>query len=571
MGTGEEPVSVIRRERAWVVGLLLLHAAMVVWGLACNSVTFDENYHVPSGMLIVARGNYDVSPVNPPLVKALCGMAALAAGARVPSDSAVATENQRAVGYAFMRDNAARYHAVFTAARLPVLALSLLLGVLIWRFARRLYGPRGGMLALAFYAFSPEALAHAGIASMDVATGLGFLATIYGWWGFLRSGRRGWFALSAAGFAFTVLTRFTAWSLLPILAAVTLAWSLKGRSRFSRRAWVGLLLLVPVGLVALQAGYLGRTSFAPVSANEWRSQVFRTLAARAPGLRLPVPDLYARGFDWQAEESEGSVPTFVFRHVTTDRVWWYFPLALLVKWPLGFLVALLLRGVTWRGSRFRWRRHDLVLLLPAALFLAAGMSLVKLNAGVRYMFPLLPLLCVWLGGLAAPAAPRRKKGQGATMPVWVPRAGLALASIVAIEAFVAAPYELSSFNLFAGGPGRGDTIVNDSNVDWGQGLIALRDELKRRGIRRVNLTYHGTVDPAIYGIDYVPYGGGDLGRDSEWLAVSSYFFNGMPQRMVTFHGISTPVKVDFRSLWGTEPVARPGGCMYLFHVGRAAR
>ena len=270
------------------LGIGLVGMIAVVWGLARNSVTFDENYHVPSGVLIVARGNYDISPVNPPLVKALCGVAALAAGARVPSDSAVATQNQRAVGYAIMRDNAARYHAVFTAARLPVL---------IWRFARRIYDPRGGVLALAFYAFSPEALAHAGIASMDVATGLGFLTTIYGWWGFLRSGRRGWFALAAAAFAFTVLTRFTAWSLLPILGAVTLAWSLRARSRFTRRAWIGMLLLVPIGLLALQVGYLGRTSFAPVSATEWRSQVFQTLAKRAPELRLPMPDLYARGFD----------------------------------------------------------------------------------------------------------------------------------------------------------------------------------------------------------------------------------------------------------------------------------
>ena len=47
--------------------------------------------------------------------------------------------------------------------------------------------------------------------------------------------------------------------------------------------------------------------------------------------------------------------------------------------------------------------------------------------------------------------------------------------------------------------------MNDSNVDWGQGLIALRDEMERRGIKRIHLSYHGTTDPAVYGIDYVPY------------------------------------------------------------------
>jgi len=83
--------SIRRRERAWVIGLLLLHAALIVWGAARNSVTFDENHHLPSGVLIVAKHDFSISAVNPPLVKALCAIPALALGARMPSDSSVAT------------------------------------------------------------------------------------------------------------------------------------------------------------------------------------------------------------------------------------------------------------------------------------------------------------------------------------------------------------------------------------------------------------------------------------------------------------------------------------------------
>jgi len=106
--------------------------------------------------------------------------------------------------------------------------------------------------------------------------------------------------------------------------------------------------------------------------------------------------------------------------------------------------------------------------------------------------------------------------------------------------------------------------VNDSNVDWGQGLIALRDELKRRGIGRVHLAYHGTTDPAVYGIDYVPYMGGTPGTESDWLAVSSYFFVGQTQRMMTSRGRTPPLCIDFRPLWGVRPAARPADCIYLF-------
>jgi Dolichyl-phosphate-mannose-protein mannosyltransferase len=562
---------VIRHERAGVIALIALHAALVLWGVTRNSVTFDENYHLPSGVLIVARHDFRVSTVNPPLVKALCAVPALMAGARLPADSAIATENQQMVGYSFMRANAARYHDLFMAARLPVLLLSLALALLVWRWARRLYGRAGGLVALAAYALAPESLAHAGVVGMDLATGLGFAATLYGWWGFARSGRWPWFACSAAGFAFTLLTRFTGWSLLPILAIVTLVTHARRPTPAPARLWVGLALLVPIGFVALAAGYLGQVSFAPLRAYSWHSHLFQTLTGRAPWLRLPVPDSYLRGFDWQAHESDaGNTPTFVLGQLTTARVWWYFPLALLVKWPIGFLGALLARLVTARARRSPRRRDDAFLLMPAALLLLAGMTLVKLNAGMRYMFPLLPLLAVWLGGLAAPETPGWLRAHKRVRSWRMTRVAAALAAITLIESLVTAPYYLSSFNLLAGGPGRGDAIVNDSNVDWGQGLIALRDELARRGIRRVYLTYHGTVDPAVYGIDYVPYAGGPPGSESEWLAVSSYFYNGLRQRMVTRYGVSEPVSVDFRGLWDRAPDARPANCMYLYHVGGGA-
>src|SRR5436190_1395956 len=162
-----------RAERLWVAGLLALHLALALWGAARNSVTFDENFHLPAGVVEVSRGRFDVSPVNPPLLKAVCGGAALLAGARAPADSAIALREQSIVGESFMRRNADRYHRVFFAARCMVIALSLLLALLVWRFARRRYGPRGGLLALAFYALAPEALAHAGFVTMDLATGLG--------------------------------------------------------------------------------------------------------------------------------------------------------------------------------------------------------------------------------------------------------------------------------------------------------------------------------------------------------------------------------------------------------------
>jgi len=558
------------RERIVVAGLLGLHLGLALWGAARNSVTFDENFHLPAGVVEITRGRFDVSPVNPPLLKAICGAAALAAGARPPADSAIALREQSIVGESFMRRNADRYHRVFFAARCVVIALSLLLGLLIWRFARRLHGPRGGLLALAFYALAPEALAHAGFVTMDLATGLGFFAGVYAWWGFARSGRWTWWVAGALAVAFTFLVRFSAPLLFPILAGQGFLLQRARRARRPRRLWWGFAGLALVAPLALYVGYLGRIDWRPLAERTVISRGFERLRAAAPSLRIPLPGDWLTGVDVQSyESSQTDTPTFLLGRVTNEPVRWYYPFALAIKWPLGLWGAL---GATCALAMRRPRRRAsdgwTLALVPLA-FLFSAAFLVNLNVGIRYLFPLLPFACVACGaladsrGLAPPRARSRRAPRG-----WLV-AGVALASLQGIETAGAAPWYLSFFNAAAGGPGAGYQWINDSNVDWGQGLIDLRDILRRRGIGRIHLCYHGSTDPAIYGIESIPFRGGRLSRESDWLAVSSYFFVGQAQRMMTPTGFTPFLRADFSRLWDVRPTAVAGQSIYLFHLPEA--
>ena len=559
------PATWPRLERPLALALLALHAALALWGAARNSLTFDERQHLAAGVMIVRAGELRISAVNPPLVKAWCALPVVAMGAAPPAPEALANGEQYRVGESFMRANAPRYHRLLVAARAMTVVLSVMLGVLVWRHARRLYGPRGGLLALGFYAFAPEALAHAGLVTMDLATGLGWLASVYAWHGFLRSGRRRWWWATAGALAFAFLTRFTALLLVPVLIAITAIAFAGRRVRRPTRVPVAFALLGLTTLGALQLGYLGRTSFEPIGKWQFSSAAFQGLQRALPGLRLPLPDTWVGGLDRQLVESQpGQTPAYLLGREHPRAPWYYLPIALLAKWPLGFLAALAARTFVGRGHRGRF--HDAVLLAPVVVLLAVGMFVANLAIGIRYLFPILPFLCVWLGGLAGRASVvSRTVPRAAPRVAWLARAGVILVLVQAVEATTASPWHLSFFNRVAGGPGS-DRIVNDSNVDWGQGLIALRDELARRGIRRIHLAYHGTADPAFYGIDYVPYLGGTPGPESDWLAVSSFYFVGLSQRMMTPRGQSDFVRIDFRPLWSLPPVARPAHCMYLFRI-----
>ena len=50
----------------------------------------------------------------------------------------------------------------------------------------------------------------------------------------------------------------------------------------------------------------------------------------------------------------------------------------------------------------------------------------------------------------------------------------------------------------------GYSVFVDSSLDWGQGLLELRDFMREEGVDRVWLSYFGSALPEGYGIDYVP-------------------------------------------------------------------
>jgi hypothetical protein len=66
------------------------------------------------------------------------------------------------------------------------------------------------------------------------------------------------------------------------------------------------------------------------------------------------------------------------------------------------------------------------------------------------------------------------------------------------------PYFLSYTSEYNPDRDQGWRLLVDSSLDWGQGLIALREFMREEGIERVYLSYFGSAHPSAYGIEYVP-------------------------------------------------------------------
>jgi hypothetical protein len=94
-------------------------------------------------------------------------------------------------------------------------------------------------------------------------------------------------------------------------------------------------------------------------------------------------------------------------------------------------------------------------------------------------------------------------------PLWRRgRPALRYALGILLAAYVAStsmhhPYYLAYLSEYVASRPLHATLI-DSSTDWGEGLVALREFMRERGVDAVALAYFGSAPPGGYGIRYYP-------------------------------------------------------------------
>jgi 4-amino-4-deoxy-L-arabinose transferase-like glycosyltransferase len=450
-----------------VVLLAQMAIAMVVTAVQ-QTPTIDEPVYAGTAVTYLEQHSLRYNPEHPPLGKLI-----MAAGLSVdrphldPGFQGDQTELGRHVLYEAGNDPG----RLMLLARLPVILLTLLFGLVVFAFARDLTTPAGGLLALTMYAFSPDVITHGSLATLDVPAAGFLLTAVWLIWRARRSHR--WMYLSFAGVALGAALAVRA-SVLPAVPVLMIL----ARRRAGALA-VGALATVVVWLsyLAVDPGL------------HW------VTPAGLPdiGLRgllvdlLPFPQPYRDGMRIQFGFEDSTFSGFLFGHRYEGSRWYYLPAALLVKTPLAMLVLWAAAVVATVGVR-RLRPSAGYVLLTPTLLLAVAMTGAR-NYGTRYVVCLPIFLAVASAGLVL--IDRR----------WVAPAAGTLAALVAVSSTAAFPFYLPYSNEAFGGPPRTHLYLHDSNVDWGQDLGRLADHLRTRYPGQpVWLVYKGAGVPAAYGI-----------------------------------------------------------------------
>jgi len=556
-----------------LLAMLGAHAVLSVTSLVGKSVTVDEFGHLPAGVYLLETGDFAHASLNPPLMHWLSALPVRfvePSGRPNPVAPAV-RELYRSTanrfwqnGYRFMLERGADYQRSFVAARTASVIVVSLLAVVLYAWARELSPMRpdfAGLLAAGLVLFSPNMIAHGRLVTTDAGAAAAMTTALYMAWRFLHRPRPLRAACLGLALGAAQLVKFTALLLLPVIAAQILVSWARADTASRSRILAGSGLAFAIALAVLHLGYGFTRPISPLSGFEFQSSRLQTLSSWLPAATpVPLPRDYLSALDRQSRAIEQGDPSYLLGRSYHGGRWDYFVILLATKTPVPIL--LLAAWVAARVVRTRGRGSGdalLFLLAPAAALLAVSSFGSEKQIGLRMVLPALPLGWCFIAVVLAGAPPQRLRDRAA---------GLAIAA-VALVSLAVHPNYLSYYNALVGGPSRGDRVAVQSNYDWGQDLIALREQVELHGGGPIQLLYFGRVDPAIYGIDYsVPVGA----RVRPGLLAVSATLEGRGYALYD-HGrlvhFPRPLEVDAARLG--EPIATAGHSIRLYRVPRPER
>jgi len=562
-----------------VAALLAVMAALMLGALREESATMDEPTYVATGYLYCNGYGYNYTPENPPLTVILSGVPLLLLDVTFPEflkqlgKLRLGAPRARPwkgweVGKAeefYPGGRASWYYwpyweagiigqellygewndpdVVLWACRSAQVALTLLTGLVIALWLRKLAGMEAAVLGAALWVFNPLALAYGHLVITDMGMALGMMVAVWAFVVLLEKPTWRSATLAGAATGLALAMKFSAVLLAPIYVVLALVflWCRRGVLRGAQGFWKWL------PLVALAAWVVVLLVYAPY----WKPAPALT-AAEAARIGVPgwfqklrpvlVPPGFFKGIAMQAEHAAFGHEAFLCGEWGAKGWWYYFPLALAWKLPVPLLVLTVAALGLWLARLRRWSFAEAAPWTAALLYLALAMT-STINIGVRYVLPMLPLLAV---GTAQQLA---RLSRNWRVAAWV------LCGWLGVATTLAYPFYIEYFNEFVGGTRNGYRYLVDSNYDWGQDAKRLQVWLSARGNPKVYLRFFGSGKAIqYYGIRYEAASPEKIRQAREGLLVIS---------------ASALMRPDWR--WLDEqrrPVARIGQTLFVYELGR---
>jgi Dolichyl-phosphate-mannose-protein mannosyltransferase/SEC-C motif len=505
-----------------------------------KSATSDEPPHIASGLSYVATGIFRGNPQHPPLLKELSGLSLLLAGIKWPrnpetdaflhGDRPKGKQPEWQIGYSLIGSDP---DGVMFWARLPLILIASMLPILIYFLARELVGSLAAICAAFLCTIDPNIIGQSFTVTMDVGLTTFTLLFLLTLWRYLKNRNTLRLVLCGLALGAMLCAKFSAVLLLPVAVILLLAAEIWPTSSNPEEKKINAQRLpLPKALrdtprnnpCPCGSGLKFKACHGnPDRTAQMASSISRSWLQRGGAFLVmcfiaflvieaiyffPADQLaYLHGLQQVNADHVADYPAYLAGDLE-HRFVSYFAVAYLLKEPIASIFLAIAGLVLLVRSRSIAPIEKLMLLAPPVVFFLATTALAD-EIGIRYIMPVLPFAHI-LGGLALATL--------FTLPrMWGRWAGAVLCAWLIVADIGIYPDHLSYFNEsaclladpgkigFDGGSRCGIYWLDDSNVDWGQGLKQLKTWLDRNAPGRTILYLSNYAIPAAdYGIANQP-------------------------------------------------------------------
>jgi 4-amino-4-deoxy-L-arabinose transferase-like glycosyltransferase len=532
---------------AVVAAAVLLVFATVLLVLAWKqSPDYDEHVMVAAGLSYIERGDARLNWEHPPLTKLLGGAGAKLAGVSGNYDSD-AWRYEREFDFAselYTRANPAHLHKLVFLPRIPMVIISVGLGVATYLWVASVSGGEAGLLALVLYCTCPLVLAWGVFVLNDVALAFFSLLTC---WAAVATWRNPSVRLAVGlglALGLAMMSKFSAVLLFPILVSLVaiLSWQQRrelSAVRLRKLASAFLTAFVVAGAVVYvtyQYAYRNMPPHQFVEVWQQRADVqgtARPAAQQAKMIRLknalgrhPVAErvvapafYFATGVYTIAINT--SRPSWILGRYYPEGRWFYFPVVALFKLPPGLLLIVVAGLVVFLARGRKWLQNPDVLAMALLLAIyTAGYMRSQINIGMRYYVASVAV-AIALGCTVLVPEIRAFSGRRRTAAAAFGTAAILQCAVAALLTY---PFYIPYYNLFRGHHPR-EFISSDANVDHGTYLPWLHQFENEHRVERLSLVGFSLSQPV-----WVPEASRwdceQADAPTRWVVVSAAFLEG---------------------------------------------
>jgi hypothetical protein len=510
--TGLFVLSRSRKRLLVPVLMLFIYSVQCLWFVRTQSLTYDEPLHLRAGLEAWRYGRFEQVLDHPPLGHLLPTIFIAPGHWNITFDDSSGSLHVTSI----------TPDPVELANRTrPVnVVLGVLLGWMLWSTARKLFSTGAANVAITLFAFSPSLIAHFSLVTTDgICTLMVFAAAaqVLRWRSHASLTQT---LLSGVTLGLLLLSKLSTIPLFGLTLLLMLVLK-PDHLEWTPRRWNfrAAILAMCVSIFVVWAGYFFHVSRLRIGdgvvylSSPNREPVIRhAVAARFKFMRGPLQrhfnllipaGEYLEGIAEIALHNQIGHSTFLNGHVSHSPSFKFHVVVAMLKWPPVVWLLFLCSIVSFLWRKVKPPPDFYVILLYPLLLLLVVMS-ARITMGERHFLPVYPFILL----IASASWELVMSPISSRIPSSLQRTGWATAIIVllvlnAVDVLRYCPDYLSYTTIAI--PNRASYhYLSDSNLDWGQGLLALRRYEAEHPNESIRLAYFGITDPKMYGIRAIP-------------------------------------------------------------------